>query len=336
MKKSTGLFLAALLLALPGPATAAAPPTVEQLAAEFGLDPGDMEKLRAGKMIDHFPGEVSERDIATGLAFFVKRPAADLARWFLEGSGFDADPNKLSYHKIDAGSPGPSFASVRLAGKTSGDEVKRYLNAAQGDTLNLSAAEIALFRALGSSATHEQVERVLRKMLQARFEAYRGQGLDGTAAYEREQGKQINPGEELKLLMRKATARLEKSAPAFHQALLGYPKSKPAGVEETFYWMVSKLDDRPTVTLRHRMTMPLGDGLVAADREFYVSHGYNVMQAIGAILPVEGGTLVFYRGHTSTDRVAGASSGMKHSIGRKMMAKQIAKLFERSRARAEK
>jgi hypothetical protein len=84
------------------------------------------------------------------------------------------------------------------------------------------------------------------------------------------------------------------------------------------------------------MTLAVGDALVAADREFYVSQGYNAMQALGAILPVEGGTMVFYRCHTFTDRVGGFGTASKRSIGRKIMAKQLEKIFERSRDRFAK
>jgi hypothetical protein len=53
-------------------------------------------------------------------------------------------------------------------------------------------------------------------------------------------------------------------------------------------------------------------------------------------VPAEQGTLVLYTNHTSTDKVGGFGAGMKRGIGRKLMANQIEKLFEKARAEAGK
>jgi hypothetical protein len=82
------------------------------------------------------------------------------------------------------------------------------------------------------------------------------------------------------------------------------------------------------------MTLSFADGEVALDRELYVSQGYDAMQAVAGLFSVDGGALVFYRAHTFTDRVAGISSGIKHSVGRRMMANQLEKIFERGRDHA--
>lgn len=62
-------------------------------------------------------------------------------------------------------------------------------------------------------------------------------------------------------------------------------------------------------------------------RQFYVSEGFNCEQAIAALLPAQGGTVVIYSNHTSTDQVEGFGGGAKRSIGRGMMAKQLEALF---------
>ncbi len=67
-------------------------------------------------------------------------------------------------------------------------------------------------------------------------------------------------------------------------------------------------------------------------RQYYVSTGYNAEQAIVAFLPVGDGTLVIYTNHTSTDQVAGFGGGAKRTIGRTVMAAQLEKIFEATRA----
>ena len=52
-------------------------------------------------------------------------------------------------------------------------------------------------------------------------------------------------------------------------------------------------------------------------------------QAIAAILPAQGGTIVVYSHHTSTDQVAGFGGSAKRSIGSKLMSSQLQGIFER-------
>ena len=132
--------------------------------------------------------------------------------------------------------------------------------------------------------------------------------------------------------MTNAAAGVKKHAPAFFDLLLNYPQGKPADLREHFFCIRYAMSGRPNLTLRHRLTMPLGDAWVAADREFYVSHDYNEMQAIGGLLPVAEGTAVVYLNRTTTDQLGGFGASTKQAIGRAMMAKQIADIFERSRA----
>ena len=75
----------------------------------------------------------------------------------------------------------------------------------------------------------------------------------------------------------------------------------------------------------------MGSTIVVADREFYVSHGYNTSQSIAGLIPVPEGTVVFYRSRVSTDQVAGFGSSLKKGIGRGVMAKQLMEIFKRSR-----
>ena len=66
-------------------------------------------------------------------------------------------------------------------------------------------------------------------------------------------------------------------------------------------------------------------------RQYYVSTGYNAEQAVAGFLPAQGGTVVGYAAHAFTDQVAGFGGSMKRSIGRRVMADQMKKLFEAGR-----
>ncbi len=323
------LLCAPLLLLLVSHAAVAqaATPTLAEVCADFGCDSDGIARAQAGKMVDLKSGDASERDLSVGFLFMVKRPPAEVARLFRQGSDFGVDGNVLAVHRFGGAGAAADFAALSL-GAHGADEAKRYGSAHPGDELNLSDAEIATFAALGANASRADVEAALRRQLLARYQAYHTSGLANLAPYSRGKGQQRQPADELRAVLQQATPIARKYAPQFLSALVDYPRGRPSSVEETFHWIVYNLDNRPTVTLRHRLTMPIGDGLVAFDREFYVAHGYNVMQAFGGLLPIEGGTVVFYRAHTNTDQVGGAATAMKHNIGRKVMAKQLQKIFE--------
>jgi hypothetical protein len=313
-----------------GGAAGATPPTVAQLGADFGLDAAAIERVSQGKLVEAFGPETSERDLGVGFVFLIKAPPREVAQAFRRGGDLESDPNLIATHRI--GGAASDLDGLRLAPRGT-DEAKRYAAAQPGDVLNLSDAELAELHALGGGAAAADVEAALRRLLFARYQAYRQRGLDGIAAYARGGGRERKPADELRRLVELALPLVQKYVPQFASVLAHYPQSRPEGLDEAFYWIVYNLDDRATVTLRHRMTFALGDALVAADREFYVSQGYNSMQALAGILPVEGGTMVFYRCHTSTDRVGGFGSATKRSVGRRIMAKQLEKIFERSRDR---
>jgi len=210
-------------------------------------------------------------------------------------------------------------------------EANRYLHASPGDTLNLSAEEIQAFNALASTGDDPQprVEEQLKRLLLARYQAYLERGLGGMAPYERRSAATEPSGE----LRRAAEAAqlLKLHAPALQHLLLSYPDGKPERLEEYFYWLRYDLDGRPNYTLRHRLAMPVGEVFATADREFYVSHGYNTSQAFAGLIPVPEGTLIVYSSCVSTDQVAGFGSSVKKGIGRSVMAKQLTGIFERSR-----
>ena len=113
---------------------------------------------------------------------------------------------------------------------------------------------------------------------------------------------------------------------------MNYPQGTPAGLTQEFFCIRYGMDGRPNFALRHRLALPVEDAYVIADRDFYVRTGYNDTQAVGALLPVESGTVVVYLNRTTTDQLGGFGASAKQSIGRSMMAKQISEIFEKARA----
>jgi len=312
-------------------ASAVAGSTIEQVAADVELPADAAPRLRRGEMLHAEPAEASDRELAVGLTFLIQQPPAEVMRAFREAVDLKADDQLASETPIHGPGTPADFASLVLE-PGGAAEADRYLAMRAGDTLNLSADEIQAFQALvsGGKASQAQVEEQVQRVLLARFRAYVQRGLAGMAPYERRSGP-FEPSGELRRASEESRL-LQQHAPALQRLLLSYPAGAPAGLEEHFYWLRHDLDGRPNFALRHRLAMPVGESWAIADREFYVSHGYNTSQALAGLIPVPEGTLVVSTTRVSTDQVAGVGSSVRKRIGRTVMAKQLTDIFERSRA----
>ena len=308
---------------------AMAVPTLEEVIANFGLGPDEARRVRAGELIQTTTKETSDRELAAVMVFLVKAPVATLASAFEVGKGFANDPQIQAAIEIRGDGTIEDFKAVVLQ-PGADSEAQRYRKAAPGDVLNLSSQEIAAFDALDGAGT-ASVEDAVRRMLLGRYQAYRAKGLAGIAPYARAGGKTAQPADDLRRAT-DAAANIKRYVPAFYDVLMRYPAIRPAGLEERFFCIRYAMGGRPNITLRHRLTLPVDDAYVAADREFYVSHEYNDMQAIAGLLRVEDGTAVVYVARTTTDQLGGFGASVKQAVGRGMMSKQIAAIFEKSRA----
>ncbi len=319
-----GLMLLVLAAALPA---AAQIPDANTLLTDLGLTPAEIAQVKAGQFVTGKIQPSSERELVASFAFWVHGTPTELVNQLRSGLLNEVDSNMLAAQLV-AGAPTlASFAKLTLQP----DAQKRalaYAGAKPGADLNLSNAEIASFNALGSGATPASVEPVLRSALLARLAAYQSKGLAATAPYAGAGGEPRSPGDELRSATQ-ATKKLQSLAPAAYKYLLDYPASKPPGSEETLRWSQFMANGAPTIALTQGLFIPDGDAWVLVQRQFYVSGGYNSEQAIGALLPMQDGTLAIYTNRTSTDQVTGFGGGTKRSIGSKLLASQLQALYQK-------
>jgi hypothetical protein len=321
------------LLVAAAPAAAQAPPAAEVLAA-VGFKPAEIARIEAGQFVAGQIQSSSERELVTAFAFFVAVPPAELVTDARQGLLDRVDPNTLAYAMLPQNAGPADFAKLTLQ-PDAAKQAQAYVSAKPGGSLNLSSDEIASLNALGSGAAVPSVEAAVRSALLARLQAYRAKGLAGIAPYALAGGKQRSPADELRSASQ-AAKTLQKYVPAAYQMLLDYPASKAPGTEETFRWTHAMANNVPTISLTHVLFVPDGDAWVAIQRQFYVSTGYNSTQAIGALLPVKGGTVVVYNNRTSTDQVTGFGGSAKRSIGSKILASQLEALYQKAAAAAKK
>jgi len=327
------MLIVVLTAIIAGAHAAWAEPTVDAVLAAANFSDADKQRILAGEMISGEVMAVSDRDLSISLAFIVKIAPDDLAREVFAGNLSKSDEQLTACSTISQPGSAADFAGVHL--DPGGSAVaKTYINATAGDKLNLATVEIADFNALKNQNEQTQtVEQQLRKMLLARYQAYRSSGLAGILPYDRG-GKSSDPAGDL----RKASEApvLKKFFPAVQKVLVVYPQATVPRLQETFFWVNNRIDDQPTYALTHLLLAAEGSARIVIQRQFYVGRSYNCEQAIAGFFPVPQGTLVVYGNHTFTDQVSGIGGSTKRSIGRRVMGSTLKKIFEKARATAEK
>lgn len=294
---------------------------------KLGFPADTQSQVLAGQFVETALPTASERDLNVGIAFLVEQAPEAIARTVREQMLLErVDPATIAYGKLTGEGTTAQLAGLKLTPA----QQKAYAEAQPGDALNLSSEEVAALHAAGKDAA--AIENEVRELLLARYRAYRARGVAGIAPYARK-GAKGDPAADLAAV--DATARKNGLLPsAFYDLLDHYPEGVPADATDALSWSQFTAHGADTIALVHSLHATFDGILIAVQRHYYVSTGYNIEQAITGFLPAEGGTLVIYTNHTSTDQVAGFGGGTKRSIGRKFMGDELEKLFERARATA--
>ena len=327
-------ILAVLLIAsgvgpLGDPPAVHAQPTADQVLSDVGLSSDDKQRVLNGEFVTADLSGVSDRDLAFAIAFLVKTTPDTLSKDIVAGDLISADDQVKTFGAISPAGTMADFAKLDLT-----NQAAQALTSAQpGESVNWSVNELAELSALRGGTTHS-VQQQLHRMLLARYQAYRASGLGGIAPYDRG-GSTTDLAADLRRAGQ-SVRHLQNYMPGFHAVLLDYPKATLPGMRESFHWLRYDIQGKETYVLTHILTAPEGAARVVIQRQYYASTGYNGEQAIASFLPVQEGTVVVYGAHAFTDQVEGFGGSMKRSIGRRVMADQMKKMFEADRARLGK
>jgi hypothetical protein len=302
-------------------------PDSQELIQQLGIQQQDLASLNQGEIVFFNVAESDEKELAVGAAIYLPAAPSKIIG-FIKNKGLASiDTAVTARGTIPTRATLNTFKGFGFsAGK---DEAASFLAATAGSQFNLSSQEFQTIKAANSGQA-DAASQTYRKILLQRWQAYRKKGLKGIATYDRGDGVEANPGEEL----RKATLDskvLTRHFPELHKALLNYPSPLPAGAEEKFFWLNRDVQSRPTAILVHRIMLSMGTGELILTRQFYAGHSYNSNQLTVVCLPYRDGSLVFYMNRTFTDQVAGNGSNLKHSIGNEQERDEIVKLLKNLR-----
>jgi hypothetical protein len=322
-------FLIWLVFSCVEPAQAQLIPAADVLLGDAGFSVDQIAQVEAGQLVRAEAPPSTPRELVAVFAFNVSTTPSVLVADAKAALLDRVDPNTSASQSITSGAPS-DFAKLVLTDA----HAARFRNAAPGSALNLSVQEIATFQQLGPNATTAAITMAVREMLAARFTAYRAKGLGGIAPYARSGGATRDAAAELRSALG-ASRVLQKYAPIAHRAMGDYPGSQPPGTQDSFRWSLFDAHGVPTIALTHRLFVPDGDAWVVMQRQFYVSAGYNSMEAVAAFLPAQGETVVVYAGRTSTDQVEGFGGSTRRSLGSRVLASRLESMFEKARAQVQ-
>jgi hypothetical protein len=301
--------------------------TVEEMLSLLGMDRGQIAELAQGQPVAFALDEISTDELAMGIVWYLPVSLVKVAEQLRQDNPDPLDVDVTAYGLLTEHGGAASFASAVLSRAEAG----ALLDTEPGDEFNLSASEIDSFKTLrqiSPEALEDAVLQHYREVLFQRFEAYRRGGTYAIAPYVREGNRDSRPSLELRQAAN-ASVVLARYFPALYKAWLDYPKPLPPGADETFPWVEKKVEGRPAVILRHRISTDWNGGVLSLTREFYAPHSYNSSQWITGCLAYRDGTVVFQQVRSYTDQVGGIASDVKHIIGRQILKDKMLKSFKR-------
>ncbi len=322
-------FIVVQLLLGSAAAFAASAPVAEDVIALLTLKQGQIAQLDQGKIVAFDIDEATQKELAIGLVMYFPSSPAKIAAFFKQGDLARVDPDISAHGEIKPGSTIEAFKGFVFTPEQR-NEARNLLAAKAGDQFNLGAEEINSFTALKEKLIDANeadqitgVSQHYQQILFQRWQAYQKRGLAGIAPYARATAS-ANPADELRSAA--TSSKLLAHLPSnLQQAWLKYPTQLPPATEERFFWLNRRVEDRSTAILSHRIQQTNDNFSVILVRQFFVGHSYNSSHLIIGCLPYRNGAIVFYAHRTSTDQVAGLGSGLKRSIGREHMKKQMIK-----------
>jgi hypothetical protein len=288
----------------------------------------DVRKIRRGDVVKAPITKTSERQLAAAVACLLRADHDVVLRDFLEVIPVTVGSDVLAHGEIDTDDIRRSFSELSL-GDGEVEELQRVIEFDGGFGLNLSAGEIAAFDASRQSSPDQRIadaREILVDILVGRTTAYMESGFDAVAPYRREGATDNDIAAEIRENAEVFPKQISQFS-GFRNAWVGMPLSPSVDPDDAYYWLTLDIDKRPVIALSHRLYVKNGEFEAIGIRDFYFTSFFDAGQSVAALLPVPEGILLVTAAHFWVDFWSG-SAKMKHSMGTKMLAKQMRHLVE--------
>jgi hypothetical protein len=331
-----------LMLVLPATSPGAESSSVlngKSLAAELlvylGLDQTKRTQLESGDVVHNgLAGreQLPEEIVAAGAMLLVKAPRAEaVVDAFLHTETFLRIHQVQRYQALREGSVELAAFNAMVLPDT---KRLREIVSAPARNLNLDNAEAEKLKALnpGANDLEKRVHTVLAEIFAARINAYVRQGFSGVQPYVRANGEVVNPAVELRAAVR-GLAFLADEFPGFVESLGAPATAVSPRLTRQYYWMERKVDSDNILALSAELRRRDAESAIGADVHFYASRDYNAMLTLIGAIPYGGDWMVFAINNTFTDQVLGFGSSVRRTIGRNLLAAELAKQLVETRRR---
>ena len=288
----------------------------------------DVRKIRRGDVVKAPITKTSERQLAAAVACLLRADHDVVLRDYLEVIPVTVGSDVLAHGEIDTDDIRRSLSQLSL-GDGEVEELQRVIEFDGGFGLNLSAGEIAAFDASRQSSPDQRIadaREILVDILVGRTTAYMESGFDAVAPYRRDGATDNDIAAEIRENAEVFPKQISQFS-GFRNAWVGMPLSPSVDPDDAYYWLTLDIDKRPVIALSHRLYVKNGEFEAIGIRDFYFTSFFDAGQSIAALLPVPEGILLVTAAHFWVDFWSG-SAKMKHSMGTKMLAKQMQHLVE--------
>jgi hypothetical protein len=320
------LRFAVLLTLIAGAAAFSSSQTSAELQTYFketgGLSEDQIAAIKSGQPVAKTLASRTPAEIFVAGVIYIKATPESYVKF---ANDFDRLRKIPEYLAIERFSTPPQLSDLKGFALDS-DDIKGLKNCKPGNCqVQLPASTIEqVHQSINWSApdADQQVNQYAQKLALDRLLTYQKGGNQMLGAVYNDKNEPTNVADQFKYMLSHSSA-MQKGLPDFYNYLLAYPDSKPANLEDTFYWDNVKFGLKPTLRIVHVVTMhgvgPEQPANVIAEKQIYSSHYFQTALDLTFCVrprddPQQSG---FYLIKVEASEQAGLT-GMKGSIVRKV------------------
>ena len=268
--------LAALAFGVAGAAAAAESPSVRTILTDlFRLGPADLEQVAHGQPVAVTLPSGLDREILAVGAVRIATPATRVRDLFRDIETLEAGKGFVQTVRLSSPPALADFATLQLPA----EDIHDLRRCRIGDCkVQLPQRGFDLFSTMDWAAADVagEANRRARQMAFDIVHAYRTGGAHAVGPTLEERPPRDTPGEFAQMVRDRPF--LERATPGVTDYLVHYPRtSRPAGLEEYFYWSLVEFGLKKTVRLNHIVIYPLPGQprWVIANRQIWASHYFQ-------------------------------------------------------------
>ena len=169
-------------------------PNAQTLIQQLGIQQQDVANLNQGQIVFFNVAESEEIELAAGAAMYLQASPSQIMSYINNNGLISIDTAVTASGAIPSQATLAAFNGFNF--QPGSNEAANFLAATPGSQFNLSTQEFQTIQA-ANSALPGAASQLYQTILLQRWQAYRQNGLNGIAPYDRGDGTEANPGGEL-------------------------------------------------------------------------------------------------------------------------------------------